>query len=93
MSDMAEDFRALQELRQARHQNWKADNLAILAQAGIPCRATNHHECICFREAGKPKVDFYPSTGRWRVVGGVSETFSGGATAFLAWYRKQEMPK
>jgi hypothetical protein len=49
---------------------------------------------VLFREHGKPRVDFFLSTGRWRVVGaGASRLMSGHARAFLAWYAKQEVPR
>jgi hypothetical protein len=89
MGDMTENLRALSVLRQERHANWHRDNLAALADSGIPHRVANRGETLLFREDGKPRCDFYPSTGRWRVVN-ARETFSGGAVAFLAWYRRQE---
>lgn len=92
MGDMGDDFRAMTAHRQEQHQQWKRQNLATLNSAGVSFRETNEGETLLFREAGKPKVDFYPSTGRWRVVGDSKNrrAMSGGAVAFLRWYAQQE---
>lgn len=87
MGDMAESGRMLNEMRKDRHRDWKISNMTDIEKSGIQYRKTNDGECLLFREAGKPKVDFYPSTGRWRVAG-QQKTFSGGAKSFLNWYSK-----
>lgn len=74
-------------LAQERHAEWKAANLEALRKSGIPFE--ERPEACLFRAPGKPLVDFYPSTGRWRVVAGQRKTLRGGAVAFLAWYAKQ----
>lgn len=84
-SDTAEMGRALQAAKKERHAEWKRLNMAALTASGLPFRETNCGESILFREPGKPKVDFFPSTGRWRVAG-VKKTFRGGAKAFVRWY-------
>lgn len=89
MGDMADDFAAMKAHRQAQHEEWRQRNTNIIATSGVSFRSANHGETFCFRERGKPMVDFYPSTGRWRVVGAKSRTFRGGAEAFLRWYEKQ----
>jgi len=86
MGDMGDDFRAMNQARKEHHAAWKESNTKIIESSGIPYLA--RPESLLFREEGKPKVDFYPSTGRWRVAG-VKRTFSGGAKSFLGWYRKQ----
>ncbi len=78
------------ELTQDRHAQWKVENLAALRASGVPFQ--ERPEACLFRVSGKPPVDFYPSTGRWRVVAGKKKTLRGGATAFLAWYAKQVLP-
>lgn len=88
MGDMADDFAAMKSHRQERHADWKQRNLAVLNASGVIFTTTNYGETLLFREAGKPKADFYPSTGRWRVAG-LTKTFRGGAEAFLRWYEKQ----
>lgn len=87
MGDMADDFAAMKAHTQAKHAEWKRKNTEILNASGIVFRVASA-ETYVFREPGKPKVDFYPSTGRWRVAG-VTKTFSGGAESFLRWYQKQ----
>jgi hypothetical protein len=90
MGDMGEDFRAMQAGKQARHAEWKQMNMAVLSDSGAIFTVTNSGETLLFRMTGYPRVDFYPSTGRWRVAG-VKKTFRGGAQSFLNWYAKQKV--
>ena len=69
-------------------QAQRLENTAIIEASGIPFTVSDEGRCLSFRETGKPMVDFYPETGRWRRmkpkwVGGL------GAEAFLNWYRAQ----
>lgn len=89
MGDMAEDFAAMKAHRQQKHADWKERNTEILLRSNLTLTIKSGGESILFRESGKPKVDFYPSTGRWRVAG-KKETFRGGAESFLRWYAKQK---
>ncbi len=59
-SDTTECGRMMQEDRQRRHADWHAKNRAALAAAAS---FTDKGETLLFREAWKPSVDFYPSTG------------------------------
>lgn len=88
MGDMAEDFAAMKAHRQQQHADWKQKNMEILNASTLIFTVTNNGETLCFREANKPKVDFYPSTGRWRIPD-KNQTFRGGAESFLRWYEKQ----
>lgn len=85
------------------HDKARTENLALLRESGL--RFAERPDAVLFREPGKPRVDFYPPTGRWRLVGEGPDrrfrccqrgedgrTFRGGARAFLAWYAKQERP-
>ncbi len=88
--DTAEPFHLMNDMRKNRHEEWRETNMAVLRTASFQFRETNNGECLLFREPGKPMVDFYPSTGRWRVVGTKSSpTLSGGAEAFLVWYQSK----
>lgn len=93
MGDMGDDFNAMRAHKQARHAEWKQKNIETLLRSSHTLTINNNEETVLFREAGKPKVDFYPSTGRWRVVGATktfpTRTFRGGASNFLQWYEKQ----
>lgn len=91
MGDMGDVFNAMRGARQERHREWKRANMAVLEAAGVEFRGTNDGETLLFRERGKPKVDFYPSTGRWRVSGDPTNTrtMGGGAGKFLEWYATQ----
>jgi len=88
-SDIAAVGRLMDARRKERHAQWKADNLAAIRASNIPHKVTNAGECLLFREKGKPAVDFYPSTGRWRAPKISNRTFGGQAAAFLAWYARQ----
>ena len=83
---------AFREMKQERHADWFAKNMEALRASGLTF--TEHQTSIVFREPGKPQVDFYPHTGRWRVVGKGApkrEPFRGGAKAFLRWYERQSV--
>lgn len=87
---MRELFNEMTQERKERHRQWKEENLTKLgATRGLLFRVVNDGECCLFRESGKPRVDFYPSTGRWRIPGSNRPPFKGGATAFIHWYEKQ----
>lgn len=79
----------------ARHVRVAEMNLRILRANRVPFDLRESPDGLLgatalFREPGKPRVDFYVSTGGWRVVGaGASRRMRGGARAFLAWYREQ----
>lgn len=93
-SDTVEAFGAMRELRQARHAEWFEKNMAALRAAGLLARdrVELRSTAILFREFGRPRVDFYPHTGRWRIVGapgGSQRPMRGGAEAFIRWYAKQ----
>lgn len=70
----------------------RLENMAIIEASGLPYTASDEGRCLSFRQSGKPMVDFYPETGRWRRmkpkwVGGL------GAQAFLDWYQAQSENK
>lgn len=82
----------MKEERQARHAQWHEENMATLNASGL--RFQIRETAVLFREAGKPRVDFYPHTGRWRIVGGANgptRPLSGGAKRFIEWYAKQSV--
>jgi len=90
MGDMKEDFELLKAWKRERHAQWKEDNTRFLFEnMDRRFRVTNNGETVIFREAGYPKVDFYPSTGRWRIPG-EKKTYSGGAESFVKWYEKRK---
>jgi hypothetical protein len=90
MSEIGEDYASFHTDRQSRHAEWWQKNTDALLKAGAVFRAASR-ECYCFRDANKLPVDFYPSTGRWRVPG-QPKTYRGGAAAFLTWYAKAGLP-
>ena len=86
--EICDYFAASKEFRKEMHREQKAANLGVLKESGLKFCSTNNGENLLFREKGKPKVDFYPSTGRWRVAG-LRGTFNGGGAAFINWYTEQ----
>jgi hypothetical protein len=90
-NDDAAMWREHRQRQQARHWENYQRNLDVLAASGIPF-VLRETSCL-FRQDGKPKVDFFPHTGRWRTVGmkspQSSRPMSGGAEAFLIWYARQ----
>ncbi len=87
MGDMAEVFREMQQDKKERHERWWSVNMKIIGATAYGYRTENAGQTILFRENNKPKVDFYPHTGRWRIAGN-PRTFSGGAKKFIEWYTK-----
>jgi len=82
MGDMRELFDDLKQAKQERHQKWFDKNMAIILGMTFIFKDT-----VClFRETGKPKVDFYPHTGRWKVK---NKMYNGGGQSFKNWYNKQ----
>ena len=70
----------------------RAKNMEILRASGYSFTLANGGETVMFRVHGKPRADFYPATGKWRVVGTptVQDVMSGGALNFLLWYDRQQ---
>lgn len=92
--DDREWYDVLRDERRERHAAWHVTNMQVLQNAASrgDVTFTVRETAVLFREPGKPKVDFYPGTGRWRIPGRpAKETFRGGALAFLVWYVKQEV--
>lgn len=89
MGSEGEIWRQVKEQVRAKRQSNARAYLELLQKSGHIFTVTNGSEQLMFREPGKPPVDFWPSTGRWRIPKAGSKTHNGGATSFLAWYRKQ----
>lgn len=85
--DLASDYRAMKEEKKRRHAEWYATNMQLLEKSGLKYRSVSGGQTLLFREPNKPKIDFYPSTGRWRVAG--QRAVSGGAKKFIDWYLNQ----
>lgn len=78
---------AMRSAKQQRHADWKEANTTLLAASGIPFTSTNNGEALLIRERGRSPIDFYPSTGRWRVDN--KRTLGGHAERFIQWYKEQ----
>lgn len=87
MGDLDDRFKQLTELRKERHRGWKQQNMEVLQKSGIAYSVVNRGETVLFRIEGKPKVDFFPSTGRWMTYSD-HKVFGGGATKFIEWLQE-----
>jgi hypothetical protein len=72
----------------AKHAANKVLNTQEIVTSGLPHEIKNAGEHIIITAEGKPRVDFWPSSGRWQCQGRI---YNGGARSFLNWYRKQEV--
>ena len=81
MGDMGDDFRAMHDAKVLRHELWHDTNTKVLNKSGLIYKKASH-ECYCFRDG--LKVDFYPSTGRWKDLS-TGKTYSGGAHNLIGW--------
>ncbi len=85
----APEWAAHRKAQQERHAKWGEYNLRKLTEAGLNFRYVPQSGVLLFREEGKPSINFYINTGRWRVNGVEAETMGGGAQKFLRWYKEQ----
>ena len=83
-SEFWHDWRTM---RKDQHEARGVENKRIVIESEIPC-SYRENGIMLFREKGKPDVDFYSTTGRWRIPQ-QGKTYSGGAKKFLEWYKKQ----
>ena len=74
--------------REEKHRIDFKTETNLIVNSKIGCNIINHGQTILFREPGMPRVDFSPSSGKWKTVDGY---FEGGAQAFLDWYDKQRL--
>lgn len=74
----------------SKHAANKTENTRLIVQSGLPHVITNSGETISFRQPEKPPVDFWPSSGKWRICREKEVTYNGGAASFLGWYAKQK---
>jgi len=89
MSDLTDDYKAMTQTRKEQHEKWYLKNMAVLNKSG---KEFEEKDTAClFREDGKPAIDFYPHTGRWKKVSGSGKkrVYRGGAVSFLNWYTRQ----
>ena len=65
----------------------KTININLVKKAFPTARLTNKDSCMCLREDGMPKVDYYPGANTWRIVGVQPSTLiNGSVEEFLEWY-------
>lgn len=90
LGDLADDYKAMSEAKKQRREKRIDDNIKILygPTCKIKFELRKNENLLLFREQGKPKVDFYLGTGRWRSK---NKTYKGGAKSFLIWYSKQNL--
>lgn len=79
-------WRKFKRDRQELHRQWAAANKEILDKSGLPFE--ERPDSVILREAGKPRVNFFLTTGRWQNID-TGKLYSGGAEQFIAWYKLQ----
>ena len=89
INNLVDDYRDYRATKKKQHEKWFQINTRILKESRTPF--TEHDTVYLFRVDGKPSVDFYPHTGRWKknTGSGKKKMFRGGAKAFLNWYERQ----
>lgn len=88
MGELADDWRAWNKDKKERRADRATRNRTQLDQSGLEFTESGH--ALLFREEGKPKVDFYPSTGVWLYTAkGKRKKNYGTAESFINWYAKQ----
>lgn len=87
-----EDFKEIERINKEQKRVTGSDNMRVLKSSGIQYTVKNSGTIILFRVPGKPAVDFYPTTSKWKLVGPKPQLIFGNATAFLIWYAKQQAP-
>ncbi len=61
----------------------------LLKRSGLVYQANGDR--LELRDSGRPTCDFFPATGRWRVLTGRRyRYYRGGPIAFINWYGRQE---
>ena len=90
MGDVGEDMKAFREFKKEQKLLRKEQNLKILDESGIEYRFDECSYCALIRIPGKPKVNFFTTTGRWVDV---KEKFThrGGAKAFIKWFKDRQI--
>jgi hypothetical protein len=88
MGDMGDVFRMMRENKKENHARFKESNIKNIIDSKIPC--TIKDEVVLFREQGKPHIDYYPSSNRWKVIKKPNHKMMyGNAIKFIVWYEKQ----
>ena len=82
-------WQVMRKRKQERHQSWHDANLAVLAASGLAYEM--RPDSVLLREQGKPRVNFYLTTGRWHDIDN-EQTHRGGAARFVEWYKRQPPP-
>lgn len=92
MGDMGEfyqDFNEQKRRDKLKNSLENAQELESAREDGLIEYFEKENGLCVFRENGKPKVNFWLSTGRWLVVGNPKRKkahYNGGAEVFLEWY-------
>ena len=86
---MKEAFKAIKEWNGIKRDKRTILNTNILNSSGLPFQI-NSRGFYMLRSKEYPRVDFYPSTGRWIWVNH-GKALSGGAVKFLVWLNKNHL--
>jgi len=86
MGDMREDFIALNTKLKSDKARRRNEAVDVLDEHDFEYMAVNQGTTFLFREPGKPKVDLYPTTNKWKSG---NRLYHGTIKNFIRWYMKQ----
>ena len=86
MGDMGEVFRDMRSIKKEHKVKQLEKNKHFIDQNGLEYHLVNYGTTMLFREPGKPKVDYYPSTNKWKC--GI-KFYHGNVVDFVEWYEGQ----
>lgn len=87
-NEVTEMWREIHAEEQTKRHERKEKNLAILRETTLPFEYRNQGDVVLVRVAGYPKVDFYPSTNKWKFG---ERYILGNAYTFVLWLKKRSM--
>lgn len=67
----------------------KEHAIKCLQEAGITWRVKNNGSMFAIREQGKPPIDLYPTTKKWKKAG--AKAVEGEIEEFIEWYLVQDI--
>lgn len=74
------------DIKESKEANLE-ENMRILDVHGIKYETRNNGSIVLIRLPGKPKVDFFPTTNRWKVLLGKQLLVLGDANKLIEWLK------
>jgi len=83
MSEIGDDFKEYKAWVDKRKLDYYSLAKWILSKTTFKYEIKDENRVILFREHDKLKVDYYPSTGKWKYK---DRIFKGSIYKFISWY-------